>query len=102
MVPCLYSPAPTTAPSTSMSSPLRLAVLRSERAASSSERSASSSESERTTMRRISPKVEPASAQNVRVVRSFRTSAADLGDHRPASVPPVSSRNTASSDWRGR
>ena len=29
-------------------------------------------------MRRISPKVEPASAQNVRVVRSFRTSAATL------------------------
>ena len=38
-------------------------------------------------MRRISPNVEPASAQNVRVVRSFRSSAADLGGSSPGLRP---------------
>ena len=45
---------------------------------------------------------EPASAQNVRVVRSFRSSARHEPGHAPASGPPVSSRKTLSSDWRGR
>ena len=48
------------------------------------------------------PRAEPAIAQNVRVVRSLRSSATTRRVTCPASVPLVSSRKTLSSDWRGR
>ena len=45
---------------------------------------------------------DPASAQNVRVVLNFRSSEATARVTCSASAPLVSSRNTLSSDWRGR
>ncbi len=60
-----------------MKSPARPPVVRSERTVLSLDTSASSSRiSDRTTIKRISPNVVPARAQNVRVVRSFSSSAA--------------------------
>jgi hypothetical protein len=73
IVPCRYSPAPTTPPRTSVSRPLKPAVAITLRTLSSVGFVSSATES--TTMRRTSAAAAPARPQNVRVVRSFSSSA---------------------------
>ena len=74
IVPCRYSPAPTTTPRTSASNPLKPATESRSRTFVSVFR-LSSSESESTTMSSTRPTAPAVSPQKVRVVRILRSSA---------------------------